>query len=67
MAETAGVAVRCPRAAGPVNGPGHWPGSGSGGHAGPAGRWLAGPVWVAAGEGPAAVITHSSAPLGIRR
>src|SRR6201982_850604 len=34
-----------------------WPGSGRGG---PARRRVCGPVWPAAGEGPAAVVTHSS-------
>ena len=60
MAETAGVAVRC-RTLRAVNGPGH------AGRGAAAADTPVGPVWSAAGEGPAAVITHSSAPLGIRR
>ncbi len=59
MAETTGVAsgARTLRA---VNARACWPGSGSGGHSG---RRLADPVWVAAGEGPAAVVTHSCTAL----
>ena len=34
---------------------------------GHSGRRLADPVWVAAGEGPAAVVTHSSTAPGICR
>jgi hypothetical protein len=56
MAETTGVAVRC-RTLRAVNARACWPGSGSGGQSG---QRLADPVWVAAGEGPAAVVTHSS-------
>jgi len=64
MAETTGVAVRCPHAAGRERPGAWWPGSGSDGHSG---RRLADPVWVAAGEGPAAVVTHSCAAPGICR
>src|SRR6266496_460070 len=59
MAETTGVAVRC-RTLGAVNAPGMLAWERQRRTRRPAGRRLADPVWPAAGEGPAAVVTHSS-------
>ena len=67
IAETTGVAVRCPHAAGRER-PGHV-GLGAAAADTPVGqlvsRRLADPVWVAAGEGPVAVVTHSCTAPGI--
>jgi len=60
MAETAGAAVRCPHAAGRER-PGH-AGRGAAAADTPAGQ-RAGPVWVAAGEGPPPWLPTVAQPL----